>query len=63
MLGEDGGGKQGDGDRTLLDVAVAILAHVEVGGIGALLAALEGKAGKRHRVVGLQDEGSLGIFA
>ena len=63
MLCEDGGGKQGNGDRPLLDVAVAILAHVEVGGIGTLLATLKGKAGERHRVVGLEDEGSLGIFA
>ena len=62
MLCEDGRGKQGDGDGALLDVAVAILAHVEVGGIGALLAALEGKAGERHWVVGLQDEGPLGIL-
>ena len=58
MLGEDGRGKQGDSDKTLLDVAVAILAHVEIGGIGTLLATLKGKAGERHRVVGLQDEGS-----
>ena len=62
MLGEDGGSKQGNGDRTLLDVAIAILAHVEIGSIGALLATLEGKAGERHRVVGLQDEGPLGIL-
>ncbi len=62
MLGEDGWGKQGDGDGALLDVAVAILAHVKVGGIGASLATLEGKAGERHRVVGLEDEGSLGIL-
>ena len=53
VLGEDGRGKQGDGDGALLDVAVAILAHVKVGGIGASLAALESKAGERHRVVGL----------
>ena len=62
MLGENGRSEQGDGDRSLLDVAVAIFAHVEVGGIGALLATLKGKAGERHRVVGLQDEGSLGIL-
>ena len=62
VLGKNGRGKQGDGDRTLLDVAIAVFAHVEIGGIGALLAALEGKAGERHRVVGLQDEGSLGIL-
>ena len=62
MLGEDGRGKQGDGDGALPNVAVAILTHVEIGGIGALLAALKGKAGERHRVVGLQDEGPLGIL-
>ena len=58
MLCEDGRGKQGNGDRPLLDVAIAILTHVEIGGIGTLLATLKGKAGERHRVVGLQDEGS-----
>ena len=62
MLCENGRGKQGDGDRSLLDLAVAIFAHVEIGGIGALLATLMGKAGECHRVVGLQDEGSLGIL-
>ena len=62
MLCEDGRSEQGDGDGALLDVAVAIFAHIKVGGIGALLATLEGKAGERHRVVGLQDEGSLGIL-
>ena len=62
MLGENSRSKQGDSDGALLDVAVAILAHVEIGGIGALLAAFKGKAGERHRVVGLQDEGSLGIL-
>ena len=63
MLGEDGWGKQGDGNRSLLDVAVAEFAHIKVGGIGALFATLKGKAGERHWVIGLQDEGSLGIFA
>ena len=62
VLGEDGRGKQGDSDKTLLDIAVAVFAHVEVGGIGALFATLKGKAGERHRVVGLQDESSLGIL-
>ena len=50
-------------DIILFDVPIAILAHVKVGGIGASLATLEGKAGERHRVVGLEDEGSLGILA
>ena len=63
MLGEDGWGKQGDGDGALLDVAVAEFAHIEIGSIGALFATLKGKAGERHWVVGLQDEGSLGILA
>ena len=58
MLCEDGWGKQGNGDGALPDVAVAEFAHIKVGGIGALFAALKGKAGERHRVVGLQDEGS-----
>ena len=49
MLCEDGWGKQGDGDRPLLDVAVTEFAHVEIGGIGALFAKLKGKADERHR--------------